>query len=103
MKLNQITPKNIKAFIEGYSKLTYNKFIGLPHHLQEQILYRESKCQDCVTTGHEDNGPNTCKECGCSIPGKWFVTKSCNDGKRFPDLMGKDAWEIFKRHNDVEL
>ena len=103
MKLNQVTPKNIKAFFEGYSRVIYDKLIGLPEYTQEQILYRESKCQDCVTVGHEDSGPGSCRECGCNIPGKWFVTKSCNDGKRFPDLMGEKEWKTFKEDNDITI
>lgn len=102
MKLSQITPKNIKAFIEGYSKLAYDKLVGLPIHLQEQILYRESKCQDCVTVGHKDVGPGSCKHCGCSTPGKWFVTKSCNGGERYPDLMGSEEWKKFKLDNNID-
>lgn len=101
MKLADITLKNVKAFIEGTSKQFYNQLIGLPKHLQEQITYRASKCQDCITVGHKDKGPGTCKECGCSVPGKWFVNKSCNNGKRFPDLMDKYKWDEFKKKNNI--
>lgn len=104
MKLSQITNKNIKAFIEGYSKLFYDKLIGLSHHIKEQILYRQSICQkSCVEIGHKEEGPNHCEECGCSVPSKWFVTQSCNNGKKFPDLMNKEDWEVFKKYNDIEL
>ena len=101
MKLSDITLTNIKAFISGYSKMWYDQFIGLPVHLQEQITYRSTKCPDCVEVGHKEVGPNTCKECGCSLPGKWFVTTSCNKGKRFPDLMDKISWDEFKRKNNI--
>jgi len=103
MKLSQITPKNIKAFIEGYTKLIYDEVVGLPYHLQEQILYRQSKCKSCIDVGHETEGPGHCERCGCSIPGKWYVTKSCNNGDKFPDLMDDLAWEQFKKDNDIEL
>jgi len=86
----KITPSNIKAFIEGYTKLAFDGLIGLPTHLQEQIVYRASKCPDCVKA-------KECKHCGCSVPGKFYVTKSCNKGERFPDLMEKDEWETYKK------
>ena len=90
----EINLTNVKAFVEGYTKMGYDKIIGLPIHIQEQIQYRESKCPDCLEAGE-------CKVCGCSVPGKWFVTKSCNNGERFPDLMNKEEWEEFKaKQND---
>jgi len=103
MKLSQITPNNIKAFVEGYTKLIYNELVGLPFHIQEQILYRQSKCQSCITVGHVEEGPGHCEHCGCSIPGKWYVTKSCNNGTKFPDLMDKNNWNKFKVENDITL
>lgn len=101
MKLSDITLKNIKAFIEGNSKMWYDKLVGLPTHLKEQIQYRASKCTDCIEIGHKEKGPGTCKECGCKIPGKWFVKKSCNKGKRFPDLMENKEWYEYKRKNNI--
>jgi len=86
----KITPKNIKAFLEGYSKLAFDGLIGLPIHLQEQIAYRASKCPDCVKA-------KKCQHCGCSVPGKFYVKASCNNGERFPDLMEKDDWDRYKR------
>ena len=78
MKLSDITVKNVLAFIEGNSKMWY-----------------------CIKIGHKNKGPGTCRECGCSIPGKWFVEKSCNNGKRFPDLMDKFKWDEFKKKNNI--
>lgn len=94
----KITLSNIKAFLQGYSRLYYDKLVGLPEYIQEQIEYRRSKCEDCVEEGHETEGPGHCKECGCGLPGKWFVTRSCNGGKRFPDLMGEEKWKKFKKN-----
>ena len=101
MEFKLVTISNVRAFFEGYAKMFYEMLIGLPEHTKEQVLYRESKCQDCWVEGHKDRGPETCKYCGCSIPGKWFVQVSCNKGERFPDLMGKEEWEKFKEENDV--
>jgi len=92
----KITLSNVLSFIEGHSKEAYNKLIGLPAHIQEQVTYRHEKCKnDCMID-------NKCKECGCNAIGKHFVVKSCNDGERFPDLMGKDEWEQYKKEMETD-
>ena len=68
-------------------------FLQLPEYIQEQIAYRKSKCPDCFER-------NACQSCGCSVPGKWFADAACS-GKRYPDLMGKDDWEKFKKENNL--
>lgn len=91
----QITIKNIKQFIEGNTKMFLAE-VGLqPEHLKEQIAYRTLICSDCFATGN-------CKECGCDLPGMFYVKQSCNLGEKFPDLMSKLEWEIFKKENDIE-
>jgi len=91
----KLTISNIMSFIEGYSKEAYDILIGLQPHIQEQVAYRHSKCKDdCI--------PNKgCVHCGCEPIGKHFVKKSCNNGARFPDLMGKEEWENFKKENNI--
>lgn len=71
--------------------------LGLqPEHIQEQVLWRAFLCKDdCAKTGK-------CKDCGCSVPGKWYVTQSCNKGTRFPNLMNLAQWEIYKKENKIE-
>lgn len=44
-----------------------------------------------------------CVNCGCEVPGKLYVNKSCNGGYRFPDLMEKDEWDKFKIKNNIDL
>jgi hypothetical protein len=86
----KITISNIASFIEGTSKEAYDKLIGLPVHIQEQVAYRHEKCKDdCIPQGG-------CIHCGCNPIGKHFVNKSCNNGERFPDLMDKEAWDLYK-------
>ena len=98
MKLKQIfNLKNIKHFIEGYSRFYYDKLIGLHPHIQEQILYRMQVCKDdCMVKGE-------CKYCGCDVPKKMFVIESCNEGERFPDIMNKEDWEQYKKENNIIL
>lgn len=93
----KITPKKIFQFIEGNLKLLGDKMHLLPKHEREQVLYRSMVCKnDCVKLGY-------CKYCGCSIPGKLYVTTSCNNGERFPDLMGEADWEKYKTENNIEI
>lgn len=72
-------------------------FDYLPQYKKEQVLYRASFCKDtCLKEGK-------CKECSCSVPGKLYSTRSCNEGKLFPNLMSLDDWEEFKIKNNIEI
>jgi hypothetical protein len=91
-----ITPEKIRQYIEGNIKLWGDRFNMIPKHIKEQIIWRSFICSDCV-----DNG--SCKYCGCEVPGKLYVTKSCNDGDRFPDLMDKQDWLEYKLQNNIDI
>ena len=32
-----------------------------------------------------------------------YVTKSCNNGTRFPDLMDSESWEKYKKENNIKI
>lgn len=85
----------VKQFIEGNFNMLQDDLLGKPTYYKEQIYYRTSKCSDCYVKGK-------CKQCGCSLPGKHYVTKSCNP-ERFPDLMTIDEWEKYKKDNDINI
>ena len=90
----EITLNNIYNFIEGNTRL-FTKSIQ-PDHIKQQIAFRMLKCKDdCMIT-------KECKYCGCDVPGKMYVSKSCNNGDRFPDLMSKVDWEEFKKDKNIE-
>ena len=90
----KITLSNIYNFIEGNTRL-FTKSIQ-PEHIKQQIAYRMLLCKDdCMIT-------KECKYCGCDVPGKMYVSKSCNNGDRFPDLMSKVDWEEFKKDKNIE-
>lgn len=90
-----ITLTNIKQFIEGNVQMKLDG-IGLkPKYYQEQIAYRMLKCQDCLKR-------KACIYCNCDVPGKLYVSKSCNDGKRFPDIMGEVEWNKYKEKNGIK-
>ena len=79
----QITLKNIYSFIQGNLQMRLDG-IGLKHkYYQEQIAYRML-------------------ECGCNLPGKLYVDKSCNNGERFPDLMNEEDWLIYKKEHEIK-
>ncbi len=66
-----------------------------PEWYQEQIAYRMLQCKnDCMIT-------KKCKYCGCAVPGKLFVDKSCNKGERFPDIMNEVEWIKYKEENGI--
>jgi len=88
------TLKQIKQYVEGYSRMYYNMFLGLPKHQKEQIEYRMFKCKDdCAKQG-------SCIKCGCDYPGKIFVSETCNES-RFPDFMNSSDWEQYKIDNNI--
>lgn len=86
----------MKQYVEGNFNMIQDHLIGKPQYYKEQIAYRASKCKDCYKIGR-------CKECGCNLPGKHYVEQSCNDGKRFPDLMNESDWEKYKEENNINI
>lgn len=93
----KITPTKILQFIEGNIKMLGDRFHLLAPYEKEQIVYRSQICKDeCMKLGY-------CIKCGCSVPGKLYVTQSCNNGERFPDLMPHTDWEKFKSDNNIIL
>lgn len=103
MKWSDITWKNIKAFVEGYTKLLGDQFGVLPPHLQEQVAMRAEICKKSCFDGEGNKfGKMRCEHCGCSVPGKLYVKKSCNKGEKFPDLLDKEEWEEFKSKQNEE-
>lgn len=85
---------NIRNFIQGYSRMFYDRLIGLPKYQQEQIEYRTSLCQnDCAKQGK-------CIKCGCTFPDRLFTIISCNKD-RFPDIMSEEKWNKYKETNGI--
>ena len=98
MNFKDLTPENIKAYFQGNLRLLLDEeFNILAPHLKEQVLYRASICKDTCLINKE------CEYCGCSTPAKLYVTKSCNKGEKFPDLMDEVNWNTFKIENNVNL
>lgn len=92
----KITPYKVYEFIYGNLALLGDKFNIIPDHQREQVLYRSEICKnDCVVYGY-------CVNCGCDIPAKFYVKKTCNSG-RFPDMMSAEKWEEYKKENNIEI
>lgn len=92
----KVTLTNILSFIEGNLQLGLEEFNLQPQHIQEQIAYRRLICKDtCEPTG-------LCEYCGCDFKGKTSVKKSCNRGKKFPNLMGKVQWDNYKENHGIK-
>lgn len=91
----KITIKNIKSYIEGNFQRSLEIAHMQPRHIQEQIAYRRLLCKDDCAVN------NQCIICGCDFKGKTSVAESCNK-ERFPDLMSKIDWELYKIDNGIE-
>ena len=86
----------IFQFAQGNIRLLGDEFNLLPKHLKEQVRYRSEICKDeCVKYGK-------CRYCLCDLPGKFYVTESCNKGERFPDLMDEESWMKYKEENNIK-
>lgn len=94
MKLNQISVKNIKSFIEGNLAYYTDKIYDLPDYIKEQYYYRLYQCKDdCLITGR-------CKMCTCPTLKKAFAKDSCNPGVIL-DLMPGGVWRQYKIDNNI--
>jgi hypothetical protein len=91
-----ITPEKIRQYLEGNLKMLGDMFYLLPKHVREQVAWRSLICQDCLSEG-------ACKYCGCTVPGKLYVTVSCNGDERFPNLMDEEEWTQYKIENKIEI
>jgi len=65
-------------------------------HHEEQFIYRTYICSDCIKA-------NKCPRCSCKIYDVISDVLSCNDEKKFPNLMNKKNWEMFKLKNNIEI
>ena len=95
-KKREITFHNILSYLEGNTKYLLNIFGVFPTYMQEQVLWRLNICkEDCIKNG-------ACEYCGCPPEKKAFVEESCNHGDRFPDMMGKEEWEQYKKDKHID-
>jgi len=91
---SKITIKNIKQYLEGNTQRVLEELKLQPEHIQEQIAYRRLQCKDDCAISKQ------CIKCGCDFKGKTSVFESCNP-ERFPDLMNRVEWELYKTNNGI--
>lgn len=72
------------------------KWKSWENHHKEQFIYRTYICSDCIKN-------QKCQLCDCNIYDVISDVLSCNDEKKFPNLMNKKNWEMFKLKNNIEI
>ncbi len=88
--------KKIVSYVEGHLNMLSDTFQMMEWHRKEQVIYRMNICKDtCLPAGR-------CEVCNCKVPGKMYSTLSC-DKSKFPDLMGKEDWEKYKKANNIDV
>jgi hypothetical protein len=99
--LKEITPKNIKAFIEGYiRKWMIDFFQAKLEHINEQVEWRilqvAEKSPTCLLEGE-------CRICHCKIPELFYADKACSNKEEpcYPELKSKKDWITYKNRNNV--
>lgn len=87
MEINQITPTNVRNYVEGNA----NQFrrASLPKHITEQISFRSFLCQPCLVKGK-------CVSCGCTTPHLFYSPKKKDDNWG-PWLDNAEAWNNEKK------
>ena len=85
----EINKENVLNYMEGRTNQLLSVLNMKSESFEEQIEYRKSKCADCIKEGQ-------CPYCGCPTPDRFYASKSCNAGIRFPDIMTDDEWAEFK-------
>ena len=93
---SKITLSNIQSFFSAYKNLFLTQLGNKPEWFKEQVAYRMELCKnDCMIK-------RECLYCGCKVPEKLFSNKSCNNGKRFPDIMNENEWLKFKEKHEIK-
>lgn len=88
---NLIIDRNSEYFSIFMSEVLWK---GFDEYVEEQFLYRAYVCKSCVIG-------KKCDFCKCNISSTITDLKSCNKGKRFPDLMKPQEWEQFKNDHNL--
>lgn len=87
----EVTLGHAIAFIRAHSLRLWDKYVGLPEHVQQQIKERmEGPCSTCLKN-------KACAACGCDAPDIFFDIEPC-DGRTYPRLiLDKQEWENQRR------
>lgn len=101
MRLEEITVKNVKAFIQGYvRKFMIDFFNRRLRYVFEQVEFRkkavEEKSPECIQNGQ-------CKVCGCKTPELFYADKGCSNFSNpcYPEMMIESDWIRFKNIKSI--
>lgn len=113
MNLKDITVKNAKAMISGYTNLALDRFKLLDQETKEEAARRSAICSECFDAGK-------CVECGCDFNamavnnikdcprGKWLVDESkrtningTNDGSAAVQVIEYTKEQVHKDIGDI--
>ena len=88
MKIKDITPSNIRNFVEGNINF-YTK--NYPTYQLEQFLYRAYLCSPCLENGK-------CTHCGCKTPQMFFAPRKQDAQDNWPPFFfAEPDWEQYKK------
>lgn len=95
MKLSQITPSNIKGFIQG----NFRKFIEDYPGIIDDFIYEQIKWR----LGIMDESCLINKQCPCtcSVPNKQYENRSCENDCYPPLFTKEEDWEKYKEEHEI--
>ena len=90
----KITPKNIKGFVQGWTRSLFS--FAVDPHILEQVEYRAIKAKKCVEAG-------SCLHCGCAMPEKLYEDRACSNEENpcYGPMLNQKQWELFKQHTNA--
>ena len=94
----RITLKNVKAFIQGYSRRALDNLDLLQPHKKEQAIWRSLVAKKCTDAGK-------CEACGCTTKNLelYLADKECEkDVPCYPEMMNKEEWDNYKKTNKLD-
>ena len=92
MEIKDITPGNIRNFVEGNKNFIFSK--NLPQFYLHQFYYRAYLCRNCLSNGK-------CVKCGCHAPAIFFAPRKHDALDRWPEFFfSEDRWEEFKSSSE---
>lgn len=88
MKLQDVTPSNIRNYVEGHAHALLDK---RPSFL-EQVEFRAHLCRPCVNRG-------SCIKCGCKTPKLFYAPNKVDSLNRWGRILSEEEWEKFKKND----
>jgi hypothetical protein len=73
--------------------LAASKGVTIPYC--EMVVYRASKCGDCVANG-------SCLHCGCSCPANMLARGNSCSKDKWKSVRNDDEWKQFKKKNNIQ-